>query len=110
MWYTLTALERKGKPAQYVNGLLFCWTGNLVGALFFSGIMTYFTKALSEEPWRSGVGEQVTEDIVEKEWHVIFLRAVGCGFLVSHISYIHVISSSEIWKPESPLRTRSQAL
>lgn len=83
MWYTMTAIERKGRLLQYPRDLLVAWVGNLVGALLFAYFFTYLTDALSEEPWRSGVVEQVTSDVLEHPWHVLFLRAIGCGYLVT---------------------------
>ena len=82
MWLAMTALRRKGEPLQYVKSLLVSWVGNLVGALFSAFFFPYLTRALQEEPYRSGVVAQVTRDIVETPWHVIFVKAIGCGFLV----------------------------
>jgi len=82
MWYTMTALERKGRPIMYIRGLITSWIGNLVGALFMSGVFSYATGLFTEEPFKSGTVEQVTSDVVEAKWHVIFLKAMACGFLV----------------------------
>jgi formate transporter len=83
MWLTMTTLHRKGKPSQYLVAILTSLIGNFAGALFWSAIQSYFTEALTEEPWRSGIIEQVDSDITDQQWHVIFLRAVGCGYLVT---------------------------
>lgn len=83
MWYAMTALERKGRPMQYVRGALASWVGNLVGALIFSSLFTRATDAFAEEPWQSAIKSQVMSDIVEVDWHVIFLRSIGTGWLVS---------------------------
>lgn len=83
MWFTLTALERKGTPFLYISTAVASWVGDLVGALAFAYFFTYLTESLSEEPFRSGVVELITTDIVEKEWQVIFLKAIPCGFLVT---------------------------
>ena len=39
-------------------------------------------RGLREEPYREGLMAQVRSDLVEAAWHVIFLKAVACGFLV----------------------------
>ena len=82
MWLAMTALQRKGRPLQYIKSLVISWVGNLVGALFSSTVFSYLTRTLHEEPYRSGLINQVTRDIVDSPWHVIFLRAIACGFLV----------------------------
>lgn len=83
MWFTLVALERKGKPFLYISTAAASWVGDLVGALIFAYLFTYLTQSLSEEPFRSGVIDLITTDIVDKPWHVIFLKAIPCGFLVT---------------------------
>lgn len=84
MWLAMTALRKKGDPLQYVKSLVISWVGNLVGTLISAFFFSYLTTSLHEEPFRSGPVEQVTGDIVEAPWHVIFLKAIGCGFLVCH--------------------------
>lgn len=83
MWFTLTALERKGTPFLYISTAVASWVGDLVGALTFAYFFTYHTKSLSEEPFRSGIIELITTDIIDEDWHVIFLKAIPCGFLVT---------------------------
>lgn len=83
MWLAMTALRRQGKPLQYVKGLVLSWVANLIGALLSAFFFSYLTMSLHEEPYRSGLIAQVTRDVVEARWHVIFLKAIGCGFLVT---------------------------
>jgi len=79
----MTALERKGKPIQYLRATIASWVGNLLGALIFAGCFTYLTDVLAEEPFKSGTIQLVTKEIVDQKWHVIFLRAIPCGWLVT---------------------------
>ncbi|MCJ1311909.1 hypothetical protein MMC25_005582 [Agyrium rufum] len=88
MWCTMIALSRQGKPNQYVRSLIFSWLGNLVGTLVVAGLFTYFTESMSSEPYRSGLVSQITEDIVEAQWHVIFLKAIACGHLVALAMFV----------------------
>lgn len=83
MWWTMTALARRGRPIQYIRGLAISWLANLLGALIVAFCMSVFTGTLAEEPWKSSIVKQVTEDIVELPWQTIFLRAIGCGWLVT---------------------------
>lgn len=41
-----------------------------------------------------GLNGQVTSDVVEAAWHVIFLKAIGCGFLVCSPSIMHLLVST----------------
>ena len=68
--------------------------GNLLGTLVSAFFFSYLTTSLHEEPFRSGPIEQVTRDIVEAPWHVIFLKAIGCGFLVCRSLDARVFFSS----------------
>ncbi|KAI7286970.1 Formate/nitrite transporter [Hortaea werneckii] len=83
MWLTMAALDRKGFAFEYFRSTLVALAGNLVGAVWWAGLQSYFTETLTEEPWRSRIIEQVDSDITDNKWHVIFLRALGCGFLVT---------------------------
>ncbi|RMY72585.1 hypothetical protein D0863_04406 [Hortaea werneckii] len=83
MWLAMTALDRKGFAFEYFRSTLVALAGNVVGAVWWAGIQSYFTETLTEEPWRSRIIEQVDSDITDNKWHVIFLRALGCGFLVT---------------------------
>ncbi|KAL8792165.1 MAG: hypothetical protein Q9195_005261 [Heterodermia aff. obscurata] len=83
MWLAMTALQRQGEPIYYIRCLLISWVGNLLGALSSSFFFSYLTNALAEEPYKSGVVMQVNSDIVESPWHVIFLKSIGCGYLVT---------------------------
>lgn len=83
MWLTMTLLSRNGKPMQYIRAILTSLVGNFIGAFFWAAVQSYFTETLTEEPWRSRIIEQIDSDITNQHWHVIFLRSVGCGFLVT---------------------------
>lgn len=83
MWLAMTALDRKGNPLEYIRAVATSLTGNFVGALIWAGLQSYLTEAITEEPWRSRIIEQVDSDITDQQWHVIFLRSIGCGFLVT---------------------------
>ena len=83
MWLTMTALQRQGQPLDYIKAILSSWIGNLLGTLFGSAVFSYVTHALAEEPYKSGLMNHINEDIVNSLWHVIFVKAVGCGHLVT---------------------------
>ena len=82
MWLAICALQRKGKPVQYLRVLLVSWVGNLGGAVGGAALFSYATGVLHETPWRDGLVQQVRSDIVEARWEIILLKAIGCGCLV----------------------------
>ncbi|KAI5364912.1 Putative formate/nitrite transporter, aquaporin [Septoria linicola] len=88
MWYVMTALERKGSPMQYVNGAIASWLGNLTGALLFAFLFTKATDVLAEEPWHSSIVTQIENDIIDLPWHIVFVRAIACGWLVTMAMYL----------------------
>lgn len=83
MWYSMTILARHGSPTQYLRSIPVVWLGNLCGALLFAYCFTFATGAVQKRPWHDGVIKQVNKDIIELAWHQIFLRAIGCGWLVT---------------------------
>ena len=76
---------------QYIRALVVAWIGNLVGAVFSAFVFSFSTGVLAEEPYRSGIVAQITMNIVEAQWHIILIRAIGCGFLVCFSSISGVI-------------------
>ena len=60
----------------------------MMGALFSLAVFSYATRALSEEPFRSVVIEQITTYTVDAAWYVIFLEAIECGFSVTLAIYL----------------------
>lgn len=83
MWLAMTALDGKGTNMQYLLSTLTALVGNFVGALSWAAFQSYFTETVTEEPWRSRIIQQVDNDITDQQWHVISLRSIGCGFLVT---------------------------
>jgi formate/nitrite transporter len=56
--------------------------GNLVGSLFFGAILVKYSGVLSDDPYASYVTSFAIKKAVEPEWHQIFLRGIGCNWLV----------------------------
>lgn len=82
MWYTLTALQKLGKPYQYIIGPSVCWLGDLIGAIMVSGLLCVASGSLTDQPYRSAIMEEIRSTIVEETFGSIMLKAVGCGWLV----------------------------
>lgn len=88
MWHTILALERRGRPLDYVKGAIASWLGNLAGALIFASLFTTVTEALKESPWHHSIVEQIETDIINPAWHVLFVRAIACGWLVTMAMFL----------------------
>jgi len=62
------------------------WTivffGNLVGSLFFAAILVRYSGVVSTEPYFSYVKAFAIHKAGDPQWHQIFLRGIGCNWLV----------------------------
>jgi len=64
-----------------VNWLI-VFFGNLVGSLFFGAILVKYSGIISLEPYEDFVREFAIKKAGTPEWHQIFLRGIGCNWLV----------------------------
>ncbi|EMC94309.1 hypothetical protein BAUCODRAFT_123949 [Baudoinia panamericana UAMH 10762] len=83
MWFAMTALSRRGKPTQYIRAIIASLLGNYLGAFLWATLQSYLTETLTEEPWRGRIISSVDSDFTDNQFHIIFLRSIGCGFLVT---------------------------
>lgn len=94
MWMAIAALKRSRRPMAYFTAFFTSLLGNFVGAVGTAALFGYAGQVLTEEPFRSFVTERVDEAITDSQWHLIFLKAIPCGYLVSpvfpvkHILYL----------------------
>ncbi|KAJ3724597.1 Formate/nitrite transporter [Lentinula raphanica] len=56
--------------------------GNLVGSLFFGAILVKYSGVVSTAPYNTYIVEFAMKKASEPEWHQIFLRGIGCNWLV----------------------------
>jgi len=61
---------------------LIVFSGNLVGSLFFAAILVKYSGVLSTAPYNTYVQTFATHKAVTPEWYQIFLRGIGCNWLV----------------------------
>ncbi|KAG9100322.1 hypothetical protein FRC06_004264 [Ceratobasidium sp. 370] len=75
------------------------WTivffGNLTGSLFFAGVLTKASGILSAEPYPTYVRSFVIHKAMDPHWHQIFLRGIGCNWLVC-IAVWQAMAASEV--------------
>ncbi|PCH43954.1 Formate/nitrite transporter [Wolfiporia cocos MD-104 SS10] len=56
--------------------------GNLSGSLFFAAVLTKYSGIISTEPYISYAQDFALHKAKEPEWYQIFLRGIGCNWLV----------------------------
>ncbi|KAJ6625551.1 Formate/nitrite transporter [Mycena sp. CBHHK59/15] len=79
-------------PMATVKGVIPWWSlpvnfiivtfGNLVGSLFFAAVLVHYSGIISTEPYISYVQEFAIKKAVTPHWYQIFLRGIGCNWLV----------------------------
>ncbi|KAJ7084489.1 putative formate/nitrite transporter [Mycena belliarum] len=79
-------------PMAVLKGVIPWWSlplnwiivffGNLVGSLFFGAILVHYSGILSAEPYASFVKSFAIHKASDPQWHQIFLRGIGCNWLV----------------------------
>ncbi|KAH0589020.1 hypothetical protein H2248_004796 [Termitomyces sp. 'cryptogamus'] len=57
--------------------------GNLVGSLFTAAILVHYSAIVSTEPYISYIQTFALHKAADPHWHQIFLRGIGCNWLVS---------------------------
>ncbi|KAK0632749.1 Formate/nitrite transporter-domain-containing protein [Immersiella caudata] len=61
---------------------LLCFWGNFAGCLFVMSIFMGYGGIFDHEPYRGQVIAFVTAKQLDPQWHQIFIRAIGCNWLV----------------------------
>ncbi|THV02340.1 putative formate/nitrite transporter [Dendrothele bispora CBS 962.96] len=56
--------------------------GNLVGSLFFAAILVKYSGIVSTEPYITYIRTFALHKAADPQWHQIFLRGIGCNWLV----------------------------
>ncbi|KAF8967860.1 Formate/nitrite transporter [Flammula alnicola] len=62
---------------------LIVFFGNLAGSLFFAAILVHYSGIVSTDPYASFIKTFAIHKAHDPQWHQIFLRGVGCNWLVS---------------------------
>ncbi|KAJ7770134.1 putative formate/nitrite transporter [Mycena maculata] len=79
-------------PIAILKGAIPWWTlplnflivtfGNLVGSLFFAAVLVHYSGILSADPYPAYVTSFAIKKAVDPAWYQIFLRGIGCNWLV----------------------------
>ncbi|KAJ4002154.1 Formate/nitrite transporter [Lentinula boryana] len=83
MMYFPMAVIKRAVPwwSLPVNWIIVTF-GNLVGSLFFGAILVKYSGIVSTAPYNTYIVEFAMKKASEPEWHQIFLRGIGCNWLV----------------------------
>jgi len=58
------------------------YAGNLVGSLLSAYFLSYLPQVFDQEPWNTFV-QDLAEKKVSMDWGEVFMRGVGCNYLVN---------------------------
>ncbi|KAL2836477.1 Formate/nitrite transporter [Aspergillus pseudoustus] len=82
MFTTLAALQRKLPWYRMLLHWFVTFWGNLAGSLFVVAIIFGYGEVFSADPFRSAAISFATKKQVTPDFHHIFLRGIGCNWLV----------------------------
>jgi formate/nitrite transporter len=88
-FFTMTAstLARRTSPYALVKNWIVTYTLNIAGALFFAGILAWWSDTLQTDAQSSYAVSQA-EPRVNVNWGYNFTRGIGCNLLVSLAMYL----------------------
>ncbi|KAL0956521.1 hypothetical protein HGRIS_002662 [Hohenbuehelia grisea] len=79
-------------PMALIKGAIPWWSlpvnwiivtfGNLVGSLFFAAILVHYSGIISTDPYMTYAKTFAMHKAADPQWHQIFLRGIGCNWLV----------------------------
>jgi len=98
MYMTYLLLERKITIPQLLANWTLSWIGNLMGSLWFAGIFCFYGQIATADPYKAGTLTIVEKKIIDPDWGVIFIRAMGCNWLVALACWLAASSRENISK------------
>nr|WP_319373533.1 formate/nitrite transporter family protein [uncultured Methanobacterium sp.] len=111
MYMPFGILEGKASWLGLIRNWVGSWVFNLVGALFVAYFLAYLTGILTADPWAATAvtiaktkalgGAQFVaagKTVTSLTWVQVFLRAIGCNWLVCLAVYLAVSSDDIIGK------------
>ncbi|KAJ3896845.1 Formate/nitrite transporter [Lentinula edodes] len=97
MMYFPMAVAKRAVPwwSLPVNWIIVTF-GNLVGSLFFGAILVKYSGIVSTAPYNTYIVEFAMKKASEPEWHQIFLRGIGCNWLVCIAVWLTIASGDSM--------------
>jgi len=82
MTFPMAVLKRRVPWWSLVLNWFVVFWGNMVGSLFFAAVLTKFSSVVATEPFKSGIQEAAIKKALTPNWLEVFLRGIGCNYLV----------------------------
>jgi len=82
MTFPMAVLKRRIPWWSLVLNWFVVFWGNMAGSLFFAAVLTKFSAVVATEPFKSGIQEAAIKKALTPNWLEIFLRGIGCNYLV----------------------------
>lgn len=83
LYFPMAVLMRAVPVWSLCVNWLIVFFGNLAGSLFFAAILTKYTGVVSTEPYLTYIRTFAVHKAKDPQWHQIFLRGIGCNWLVA---------------------------
>jgi formate/nitrite transporter len=90
-------LSGRIKCLAWLRNMCLSYTGNLIGSLFVAFFLAYQTNLLASDPWLS-VTVAISEVKVRQSFWVLFLKGIGCNWLVCLAIWLAVASEDTAGK------------
>jgi len=103
MFMTVGVLQRKVTVLQLLRNWALVWVGNFVGSVVFAALFSLLPRTMGttdltmENPTRDYALELARQD-VDGNWGVVFVRGIGCGWLVTMAVFAAVASGDMVSK------------
>ncbi|KAK0730969.1 Formate/nitrite transporter [Lasiosphaeris hirsuta] len=88
LFTTIAVLHGRLSLGRMLVHWVVCFLGNLAGSLFVMAIICGYGGVFDSPPYKALVIKFVTAKQVDPQWHQIFLRAIGCNWLVCLALYL----------------------
>jgi len=82
MTFPMAVMKRRVPWWSLVLNWFVVFWGNMAGSLFFAAVLTKFSAVVATEPYKSGIQEAAIKKALTPNWLEIFLRGIGCNYLV----------------------------
>lgn len=73
------------------------FTGNLLGSLFYI-VIVHFGAIVNMEPYAAGTVALANAKVIEPTWITVFIRAIGCNWLICLAVYMSFLSKTVVSK------------
>lgn len=77
MVMTITTLQRRTTVIDLLKSWVLSFLGNLAGAMFFGGVLVYWTGLLNDAPYRTYAIALAEHKAAGANWRMIFLKGIG---------------------------------